>query len=305
MEGFVDLLALRILISILGVIGNTTLIISILQIKQLKSFEIFLLGLSVANLEEIIIVDIYDILLLRYSYRITAWTCRGLKFLMLSGEICSILFTVLISIYRYQKLHDIQRRANLPVFMDGSRASFILTIFCMAIAIVFSMPLFFVDMNWSRTNSSSLVCPADIFECKVAKCPSQIYKYTFLLVCNLLPLLIVTLTSVLIVRILLIQQRAVRARHTQVVSTTTKTMAQRRPNKSRLQRSTMAILAAMMLFQLNWSVYLILHLSWNPYTFPLWSEMEFFITTFYTAISPYIYGIGNNLFSVKRLLGLM
>lgn len=40
--------------------------------------------------------------------------------------------------------------------------------------------------------------------------------------------------------------------------------------------------------------------SFSLYDFPFWTEVEFFITTSYTTISPYVYGIGSNLFSVKH-----
>ncbi|XP_018950813.2 uncharacterized protein LOC109080164 [Cyprinus carpio] len=302
MEGsYVDLLALRIVISVLGVVGNTFLILSILQTPRLKSFEIFLLGLATANLEEIVIVNIYDILLLRSSRRISVWSCRGLKFLTIFGEISSILFTVLISIYRYQKLRDVHTRANLPVLMDSLRSAVFLSVFCGAVALLFSLPTLLMNLDWSQLNSSSLGCPVDFFQCSLTRCPTRnrLYKYSFLLVCNLLPLLIVTLTSTKIVRILIVQQKTVRARQAPSVATVT---SQQRSRRSSFQRSTLAILTAMTLFQLNWTVYLLLHLGFDPRTVPLWSELEFFITTFYTAVSPYVYGIGNNLFNFKRFM---
>ncbi|XP_016372842.1 uncharacterized protein ora6 [Sinocyclocheilus rhinocerous] len=298
MEGFyVDLLALRIVISVIGVVGNTVLIISLLQTPRLKSFEIFLLGLAAANLEEIVIVDVYDILLLRSSRRISVWSCRGLKFLTILGEISSILFTVLISIYRYQKLRDVHTRVSRPVFMDSLRSAVLLSVFCGAVALVFGLPTLLINLDWSHQNSSSQGCPVDFFQCSLTRCPTRnrVYKYSFLLVCNLLPLLIVTITSSMIVRILITQQKTVRARQASQTS-------QQRPRRSGFQRSTQAILAAMTLFQLNWTVYLILHLLWDPHSFTLWSELEFFLTTFYTTVSPYVYGIGNNLFSVKRCM---
>ncbi|XP_052391258.1 uncharacterized protein LOC127938588 [Carassius gibelio] len=302
MEGSsVDLLALRLIISVLGVLGNTVLIISILQTPHLKSFEIFLLGLASANLEEIVIVDVYDILLLRSSRSISVWSCRGLKFLSIFGEISSILFTVLISIYRYQKLRDVHTRVNLPVLMDRLRSAVFLSVFCGAVALVFSLPMLLINLDWSHLNSSSPGCPVDFFQCSLTRCPTRnrLYKYSFLLVCNLLPLLIVTLTSTMIVRSLIVQQKTVRARQDPSAATVT---SHQRSRTSSFHRSTLAILAAMTLFQLNWTVYLLQHLAFDPHTVPLWSELELFITTFYTAVSPYVYGIGNNLFNIKRFM---
>ncbi|XP_043076491.1 uncharacterized protein LOC122325520 [Puntigrus tetrazona] len=298
MEGsYLDLLALRLLISVLGVLGNTLLIVSILQTPRLKSFEVFLLGLASANLEEIVVVDVYDILLSRTARRISIWSCRGLKFLTILGEISSILFTALISIYRYQKLRDVQTRVSLPVFMDGLRSAVLLVVFCGAVALVFSLPTLLVNLDWSQLNSSTLGCPADFFQCSFSRCPTRnrVYKYSFLLVCNVLPLLTVTLTSSMIARILIVQQKTVRSRQAP-------SARQQGPRRSSFYRSTLSILTAMTLFQLNWTVYLLLHLAFDPGSVPLWSEFEFFITTFYSAVSPYVYGIGNNLFSVKRFL---
>ncbi|XP_067274877.1 C-C chemokine receptor type 1 [Pseudorasbora parva] len=280
----VDLLAVRIVISVIGVMGNSVLIISILQNhSRLKSFEVFLLGLAVANLEEIVIVDIYDILLLRSSYSVGIWLCRGLKFLTMLGGISSIIFTVVISVYRYQKLRDIHTRVNLPVVMDGLRSARVLSVLCFILALLFSLPTLVVNLDWApNSNSSSPACPVDFFQCTLTRCPirNRVYKYTFLLLCNLLPLLIVTFSGCMIVRILVLHRSS--------------------SQRSGFRRSTLAILTAMTLFQLNWSVYLVLHLACDPRSFPSWSELEFFITTFYTAISPYVYGIGNNLFSLKR-----
>lgn len=289
-DSYLELLALRIVISILGVVGNTILIVSILQTPRLKPFEIFLLGLAAANLEEIVIVDVYDILLSRSSLRISVWSCRGLKFLTILGEVSSIIFTVLISIYRYMKLRDVQMRVNLPVF-----SAVLLSVLCGAVALLFSLPTLLVNLDWSLLNASSQGCPVDFFQCSLTTCPTRnrVYKYSFILVCNLLPLLIVTLTSAMIVRVLIAQQKRVRA--LQAPSTS---------RRSSIQRSTLSILMAMTLFQLNWTVYLILHLAFDPSSFSLWSETEFFITTFYTAVSPYVYGIGNNLFSTKRFVSI-
>ncbi|XP_056619777.1 uncharacterized protein LOC130433991 [Triplophysa dalaica] len=301
-EGIVmDLVAVRIVVSVVGVVGNTILITSILKLAHVKTFEMVLLALAIVNLEEIVIVNVYDVLLRRLSVRISVWSCRLLKFCTMFGEIGSILFTVVISVYRYQKLRDVHTRVNLPVFMDNMRHAIGISAFCAMLALIFSVPAFLVRLNEDKGNSTYLGCPADFFQCSLSKCPipNRIYKYSFLLVCNFLPLLVVTLTSCMIVRILIIQQKVVRARQDPGVVVT---QQQQRSRKPGFQRSTLAILAAMVLFQVNWSIYLILHLASNPQSIPSWSEIEFFITTFYTAVSPYVYGLGNYLFNIKRFI---
>ncbi|KAL6486350.1 hypothetical protein MHYP_G00057420 [Metynnis hypsauchen] len=115
------LMGMRIIISIVGIVGNTVLIISILHMTRLKTFEVFLLGLALSNLEEIVIVDIYDVIMFRSAHSLGFWSCSALKFMTISGEVASILFTVLISIFRYQKLHNAAIRVITPIFMDSMK----------------------------------------------------------------------------------------------------------------------------------------------------------------------------------------
>ncbi|CAM4685816.1 unnamed protein product [Leuciscus chuanchicus] len=184
-----DLLALRIVVSIVGIVGNSVLMVSLLHSARLKPFEVFLLGLSVSNLEEIVVVDVYDGLLSRSSFRMSSWACRGLKFLTMFGEIGSILFTVLISVYRWQKLRV---RVTLPGMMDGPGPARVLAVSCAALALLFASPTLLVNLDWSHSNSSAQACPVDFFQCTSSRCPTRnrVYKYSFLLLCNLLPLLV-------------------------------------------------------------------------------------------------------------------
>lgn len=296
-----DLLILRAILSVAGIIGNLVLIQAILKLPRLKTFEIFLLGLACFNLEEILIVDIYDVVVLMLSKsQISIWFCRTLKFLTILGEIGSIMFTVLISVYRYQKLRDAEKRVNKVILMDSMRSAYVFCWVSLLIALLLAMPVYITNLDGHMNNMTyNASCPPDFFQCPEDNCPlfNMLYKYLFILLCNLLPLLIVTWTSSLIVKVLVIQQRAVHAMQLQ---------QQQQPKSfqlraSRFRQSTVAILVAMAVFQVDWTLYLVLHLAFSPYTFSAWSEVEFFITTSYTTISPYVYGIGNNLLSWKTL----
>ncbi|XP_076613047.1 uncharacterized protein ora6 [Chaetodon auriga] len=306
MVGFSDpLLSLRILISCIGLVGNVALILSIVQTKssRVKSFELFLLGLAAANLEEILIVNIYDIIILQTSSTTTGtWSCRSLKFLTVFGESASILFTVLISIFRYQKLRDADKRVNLPIYLDSIRSAWMVSGACVMLSMLLSSPVFAISFQGPAGNitRNSTGCPPDFFQCSKNNCPilNAIYKYLFIVVCNLLPLIIVTGTSCLIITVLLNQRKTV----TPVVSVSGSGHFGRRSKGLRLQRSTIAVLAAMGLFQVDWTLYLILQMTVSATDFPSWSEIEFFISISYTSISPYVYGIGNNLFSLKNFI---
>lgn len=299
------LFLLRIIISIVGIIGNGVLIISVLHLTRVKTFEVFLLGLAITNFGEIMLVDIYDTVVLSlHSHRI--WSCLVLKFLNICGENASIFFTVLISIYRYQKIHNAAMRIIAPIFMDNQAAAFGLSMACVLLAVLLGLPVYFINQDaWHMENSTTGECLADVFQCSEGHCPTvnSIYKYLFIIICHVLPLIIVTWTSVLIVRILFIQQKAVDAHHESDPGATAAHHHHHHHHEHDVfHRSTIGILAAMTLFQVYCILYLILHLGFSPYDFSAWSELEFFVTTLYTAIIPYIYGTGHNFFSIKHFM---
>ncbi|KAG7263638.1 hypothetical protein CRUP_019730 [Coryphaenoides rupestris] len=266
------------------------------KFSRIKSFEVFLLGLAISNLEELIIVDFYEVIMLTYSIR-EAWLCQTLKFLNLTVEITSIFFTVLISVFRYQKLRDAEKRVNAPILLDSITAAWVASGICVALATALGMPIFFIkiDTHVASHNSS---CPPDFFQCHEEFCPflNRFYKYLFIVTCNLLPLLVVTVTSCLIIRVLMGQKRTV------VPALGASRLPGKKSKRPKLQRSTVAILTAMGVFQVDWTLYLVFHLAFNPTDVPLWADIEFFITTSYTTVSPYVYGIGNNLFSFKSFM---
>ncbi|KAK2856447.1 hypothetical protein Q5P01_005182 [Channa striata] len=296
----VGLLGFRIFVSCLGLAGNVFLIIAILQTKlsRVKSFELFLLGLATANLEEIVIVNIYDIMILE-RFSLGTWLCRSLKFLFLFGEITSIFFTVLISIFRYEKLRDASKRANLPVYLDSIRSAWMVSGVCVMLSTLLSLPTFLLNLqspgeNVTRNSSS---CPPDFFQgsnmiCSQTNC---YHKYLFILMCNLLPLVIVTVTSCLTITVLVSQGKTV----TPELGVSRSNQCDKNCKSPWLQRSTIDVLAAMGLFHIVWILYLIIQLTSNTLDLPFRTEIEFFISTSYTSISPYVYGIGGHFFSLK------
>lgn len=294
------LFLLRIIISVIGIIGNGVLIISILHLTKVKTFEVLLLGLAITNLAEIMLVDIYDILV-QSMHTLSIWSCVALKFLNICGENASIFFTVLISIYRYQKMHNAARRIIAPIFMDSRKAAVGLSTGCVLLAALFGLPIYFINQNnWHMDNSTKQDCPADFFHCSDGHCPTanSIYKYLFIVICHVLPLIIVTWTSFLIVKILVVQQKVVDAHH----ESDPGAQHHHHHEHDLLHRSSIGILAALTLFQVDCILYLILNFVFNPYSFPAWSQLGFFITTFYTGFIPYIYGMGHNFFSLKHFM---
>ncbi|KAE8287021.1 hypothetical protein D5F01_LYC14979 [Larimichthys crocea] len=302
----IDLLILRVIVSCIGVIGNSVLILSTFQTKfsRIKSFELFLLALASVNLEELLIVNIYDLLIFQTSIvKSGTWMCRTFKFLTMFGESASILMTVLISIFRYQKLRDADKRVSLPIYLDSIRSALMMIGICVMLSTLLCIPTLVIRFPGPEENITRKGgCPPDFFQCSTFFCPifNRFYKYLFLVSCNMVPLIIVTVSSWLIITVLLKQRKTV----TTVVSVSGSGSNQysRRSKGPRLHRSTIAVLGAMALFQIDWTLYLIFQLTLSPTKFPFWAEMEFFISTSYTAISPYVYGIGNNLFSLKNII---
>nr|BAM35897.1 vomeronasal type 1 receptor 6 [Cyprichromis leptosoma] len=294
----VNLLGLRLVFSSMGLMGNTILIASIIKINffHIKSFEIFLFGLAAANLWEIVIINIYDIIILQTPSAATGtWSCYFLEFTTVIGEINSIFFTVLICIFRYQKLRDVNTRVNFPLFLDNIRSAWTVSGISVMLSVLLSVPIFVIDQESKAENvtRNSSMCPPDFFHCTQNHCPvfNHIYKYLFIVSCHLLPLIIVTVTSCLILTVLLSQRKTV----TPAVNKTGSSQFSRKSKDTKIQWSTIAVLGAMGLFQVDWTTYLIFQLAFNPYEFLFWSEAQFFITISYTSISPYMYMIGHNM----------
>ncbi|KAM8831652.1 uncharacterized protein ora6 [Spinachia spinachia] len=290
----VHLLGFKVFILCVGLMGNVFLILAIAYTKfpRVKSFEMFLLGLAAANLEQIAITSVFDMDFLEASPRgIDTWSCRSFKFLSKFGELASIFFTVLISVFRQQKLSDATHRANLPIYLDSIGSARKASGLCVLLATLLSLPVFAMDskepVGNATGNGSS--CPPDFFQCSKSHCPAlnALYKCLFILVCNLLPMAVVTVTGCLILAVLLGQRSKV-------------TPGARGSGGSTFHRGTVAVLAAMGLFQVEWTLYLILQLTVVYADFAFQVEAELLISFSYTCISPYVYVIGNDLFSLKN-----
>uniref|UniRef100_W5NMY4 G-protein coupled receptors family 1 profile domain-containing protein n=2 Tax=Lepisosteus oculatus TaxID=7918 RepID=W5NMY4_LEPOC len=290
------LLVLRYLISIVGIIGNITLVVSILSHSHMKTFEIFLLGLSFSNLEGIFLVSIFDITTRLALQSLEEWSFKILRFMASLGETATIFFTVLISVFRYQKLRHAEARGNLPTSWDNTSTAWALSGMSLFLSFCFCLPGYFIESDErvdNHTRSRNFL--TDPFQCPRINCPAinLIYKTLFLLFSNLIPLLIITATSGLILKVLLHRRKTV----SDVYDS-----SHHHHQNLYFSKSTKTVLAAMCIFQLDWIMYLVLHLAFDSSKMDNWSEIEFFIVTTYTTISPYVYGIGTNIFSCRQIV---
>ncbi|CAB1339988.1 unnamed protein product, partial [Coregonus sp. 'balchen'] len=227
-------------------------------------------GLAASNLEELLIVNIYNVIMLRVRPHFLV-----LPDAQVFGEIGSILFTFLISIFRYQKRRDAEKKGNLPVFLDNIWLAWAVSGLCVMLAMLLGTPTYLMNLDGHMDNyTHDGGCPPDFFQCPKENC--------------------------LTINLVLLGQRRV------VVPalSAAEELVEQPPRKKGLclgiNRNTVGILDAMGLFQVEWILYLVLHLAFSPYDFPFWTEGEFFITTSYTTISPYVYGIGSNPFPVEH-----
>lgn len=82
---------------------------------------------------------------------------------------------------------------------------------CVTLAVLLSIPVFVINLQDAMGNAkkNSSGCPSDFFQCNKNDSPILIgmYKYPFILLCNLLPLITVTITSCLIITTVLLSQR--------------------------------------------------------------------------------------------------
>ncbi|KAK1158728.1 hypothetical protein AOXY_G22464, partial [Acipenser oxyrinchus oxyrinchus] len=208
----VALFVCRSLVCVLGIIGNGALLVSLLKQSGFKTFEIFLAGMASSNLVESFLVDIPDLLTELAGLRPERWFCKVLKFMSGVGETGSILFTLLICVFRYQKLRDAATRVSLPTVLDRVRNAWLLSAVSWVVAFSFSLPSALMELpkedqfvSYGQGNETdSRACSSDLFDCPLLDCSlgRQAYKMAYMLLLNGLPLVIVLVCSFLMVKVL-------------------------------------------------------------------------------------------------------
>lgn len=231
-------------------------------------------------------INISAIMFLWTSSTTGTWSCYLLQFMTVTGEINSIFFPVLICIFRYQKLRDVNKRVSVPLFLDSVRSAWTVSGICLMLN---------QEHKVENITGNRNICPPDFFRWTENHCPMfhRGYKYLFIVLCHLLPLIIITVTSCLILIALPSHRKIV----TPAVRETGSSQFSRKSKDTRIQWSTVAVLAAMGLFQVDWTIYLILHVAFSPSDVPYWSEIQLFIAT--SSTSPYVYGTGHKMISLN------
>ncbi|XP_028677241.1 type-1 angiotensin II receptor B [Erpetoichthys calabaricus] len=293
--GTVVIYVCRTLVSVVGTVGNLILLLSLWCRSKVKTFDIFLIGLALANLVETVLVDMVDITLELLNMIPATWFCLTLKFMSGLGETTSILFTVLICIFRYQKLKDAVSRVNFPIPLDTVWVAWVLSGAVWAVAFCFSLPSVLLSHGHDGVYENvSTKCSSSLFECPRSNCSLGhiAYKTTYLGVTNVLPLLIIAIFSIFILKVLL-QNRRVAAGE----------LAGEKPlgkTTSTSRRSNISVIAALCIFEVVWILHMIFQYTADVDKFAFWSECDFFISAVYSTGSPYIYGFGNNVFLLRR-----
>ncbi|KAK6478845.1 hypothetical protein HHUSO_G19462 [Huso huso] len=302
----IALFVCRSLVCVLGIIGNGALLVSVLKQSGFKTFEIFLAGMASSNLVESLLVDMPDLLTELAGLRPERWFCKVLKLMSGVGETGSILFTLLICVFRYQKLRDAATRVSLPTVLDRVRNAWLLSAVSWVVAFSFSLPSALMELpkedqfvSYGQGNETdSRACSSDLFDCPLLDCSlgRQVYKMAYMLLLNGLPLVIVLVCSFLMVKVLYHNHKAL---SDQPPAPGPEPRPGRPGRQAAFQRSTRAVLAALFIFQLAWILHLVFQFALDSQEFPYWSHADFFLSASYSTASPYIYAIGNNLFRLK------
>nr|XP_006001203.2 PREDICTED: uncharacterized protein LOC102363326 [Latimeria chalumnae] len=260
---------------------------------RLKTFEMLLVGLTASNFTQELLVDVPEIMKELSGVTIHRWFCKTLKFTFTFGRANSIIFTILICIFRYQKLRHAVSRVNLPVPLDNVKIIHVISASVLAFTFLFSVPVLLHETNVEMTLKNQTSCPALFFDCPKINCEVSYmaYKLIYLACIDILPILIILVITTHLLRILY--------KNYKLVSVTLDGFS---PNKSKIKdskvrfwKSTKAVLAALLLFQISWTMQLIIEFAVSSKKFDYWSETDFLIVALYTSLSPYVFGIGNNI----------
>ncbi|XP_006627354.2 beta-1 adrenergic receptor [Lepisosteus oculatus] len=193
----------------LGIMGNSMLVLHSLPSKRshLKTSEVLFINLAASNLITNCLVDLPDTLAdIAGRWFLGEAYCGIFLFCSDLSETSSVLTTLLISVFWYQKLVGSLKRGNAPVKLDSLGLSCGLLAASWGAALVFSVPLLsFVTVGSNR--SASQDCQAH-FPTHASK---QTYEATYLTLANAVPVAFMVFTNLQIVITLLMQRKRIEA----------------------------------------------------------------------------------------------
>ncbi|XP_016346396.1 alpha-1A adrenergic receptor-like [Sinocyclocheilus anshuiensis] len=304
--------SIRAFFCLTGITGNLWLGLRSLpkSRSQLRPNDVLFINLAASNLITNCLVDLPDTL----AQFVNDWFmgrnyCSVLQFSSDLSETSSIFSTMFISMYWHQKLVGSIRRGGAPVQMDNLRLVVILLAGSWIVALMFSVPHFFIAEH--DGNETLEVCEE--------RFPTPVEKKTFdalyLILANVVPLAGITYASVQIVLMLLRSQKRITdhskgrnappteentAKKSKAVNTVAnpqqKTQVRSNPSSSNQVRAAKSVVAVATIFIFCWFTHLILRIYSNFRNSILAVKLTSFIGASYTCFVPYVY-----LHGVKKL----
>ncbi|XP_050976607.1 rhodopsin-like [Labeo rohita] len=285
--------SIRAFFCLTGITGNFWLGLRSLpkSRSQLRPGDILFINLAVSNLITNCLVDLPDTL----AQFVNSWFigksyCGVLQFSSDLSETSSIFSTMFISMYWHQKLVGSVRRGGAPVQMDNLRLVFILLAGSWIVALMFSIPHFFIAEH--DGNETLEVCE-ESFPTPAEK---KAFDGLYLILANVVPLVGITYASVQIVLTLLKSQKRI-TDHSKgrnpapAEENTTQQKMQVRPNPSSNSqvRAAKSVVAVATIFILCWFTHLVLRIYSSFGNSILAVKLTNFIGASYTCFVPYVY----------------
>uniref|UniRef100_A0A8C9SII5 Olfactory receptor class A related 5 n=1 Tax=Scleropages formosus TaxID=113540 RepID=A0A8C9SII5_SCLFO len=259
---------IRALMCLLGILGNNWLAICSLpdRASRLRTNEALFLNLAASNLITNCLVDLPDTIAdFANGWFWGKFYCKVFMFCAGLSETSSILSTLLISVFWYQKLVGSLRRGGAPVAMDNLHLVALLLAGGWVVAMAFSIPrMFFATLE--TQNQSRAEC-TDSFRSKRAK---ESYEITYVTLANAIPIAGIVFAT---------------ARPDKPTS-----------NPSSQVRAAKSVVAVASVFLVCWMTHLLLHIYSNVSHVSVLVEIASYIAASYTSIIPYIF-----LYGVRKL----
>ncbi|KPP78063.1 alpha-1D adrenergic receptor-like [Scleropages formosus] len=311
---------IRALMCLLGILGNNWLAICSLpdRASRLRTNEALFLNLAASNLITNCLVDLPDTIAdFANGWFWGKFYCKVFMFCAGLSETSSILSTLLISVFWYQKLVGSLRRGGAPVAMDNLHLVALLLAGGWVVAMAFSIPrMFFATLE--TQNQSRAEC-TDSFRSKRAK---ESYEITYVTLANAIPIAGIVFASIQIVVTLLQHEKRIQTMGSvprPAAATSHPDGAEKptvaidpparaginipaaRPDKptsnpSSQVRAAKSVVAVASVFLVCWMTHLLLHIYSNVSHVSVLVEIASYIAASYTSIIPYIF-----LYGVRKL----
>ncbi|MGH0126185.1 UNVERIFIED_CONTAM: hypothetical protein FKN15_005581 [Acipenser sinensis] len=199
---------IRAIMCLLGIVGNNLLAFRLLPSKmsRVRTSEVLLINLAICNLITNYLVDLPDTIAdFAGSWFLGETYCSFFLFCSELSETSSILTTLLISVFWYQKLVGSLRRGNAPVLLESLRLSSGIVLLTWVLALIFSAPLlFYAKVDNKEENGTELRCD-DHFPTHTSK---QTYEVLYLTLANAVPIALMVFTNLRIVVTLLMHRKS-------------------------------------------------------------------------------------------------